>query len=133
MLSRLRSCGVPVDGQRSSASLAGTGSATVEEAGSSEEAPMVAAVAQAMCSRLGLDIGSTGNAPKARLPPPIPGPPRIPACAITLNHVGLWERFRKICGTPLPAETPQIPCELRTSRGGGQVVVPLPSSVRVGA
>lgn len=121
-LTRLRNAGIPVDGQKSSASIVGRSGAIADEAGTSEELPVATASAHSRCSRLGLDGGS---AQRARLPPPMPGPPRLPACTIGLNHVGLWERFRKICGTPVPPDTPPIPCELRTSRGGGHVVVPL--------
>jgi len=119
MLTRLRAAGVLVDGQPSHRPSVTN---ALDDAGASVEAPVAAAAAHSRCTRLGLDNGS---AQRARLPPPTPGPSRLPACTIGLSHAGLWERFRTKCGTPVPAETPPIPCELRTSRGGGHVVVPL--------
>jgi len=119
MLARLRSAGVPVDSLSSRRLLVHGG---LEEATASEEAPVAAAAAQARCTRLGLE---DGRAERARPLPPVPGPPRLPACTLGLAYSGLWERFQAMCGAPLPAETPPIPCELRTSRGGGHVVVPL--------
>lgn len=110
MTAYLRKKGVPLDSrfcQRASTSVA------TEEAGLAEDA-----AASRECARLGLD----GGAQRARLP--MPGPLRLPVCTVELQHVGLWERFRQRCGTPVPREPPPIQCELKKSRGGGQVVLP---------
>lgn len=117
MLARLRAVGVSGDSPaRPPLSTSG-----ITEVGASGEAPAAVAAVQAQCSRLGLDSG-----PRARLPPPMPGPARLPACTVGLaQHAGLWERFRQRCGAPVPAEAPPIPCQLRSSAGGGHVVAPL--------
>jgi len=117
MLARLRSAGVMEDSPPGSAG----GGGGLDEAGVPEEAPLAEAAAQARCVALGIG----GSAPRVRLPAPAPGPQRLPACTVGLTHTGLWERFRMKCGTPVPGDAPPIPCELRTSRGGGHVVVPL--------
>uniref|UniRef100_A0A7S1AY28 Uncharacterized protein n=1 Tax=Noctiluca scintillans TaxID=2966 RepID=A0A7S1AY28_NOCSC len=105
-VAKLRAAGVSVDSNE-------VGSTDVRE-----EAP--AAAVHSRCSRLGLDSS------RARLPPPMPGPPRLPVGIVEpSNDAGLWEKFRQLSGTPLPAGSSAIPCELRTSRGGGHVVVPI--------
>jgi len=111
---RLRTAGLPSEASsKPSSSLVG-----VDELG---EAPAVAAALRAQCARLGLD-----GSPRARLPPPHPSPPRLPACTVGLSQEkGLWERFRQRCGQPVPPEPPGIPCQLKDSSGGGRVVVPL--------
>jgi hypothetical protein len=120
MLSRLRSAGVVVDGVPSGQqpSLA----SGMDEASASDEAPVAGAAAHLRCVRLGLESPSTH---RAKLPPAPSGPPRLPACTASFTHPNLWERFKAKCGEPVPADTPPIPFELRTSRGGGHVVVPL--------
>jgi len=118
MLTRLRTEGVEVDAPRQPVLPAsGTG-----EVGTSGESPAVTASVRAQCARLGLD-----GAPRARLPAPMPGPSRLPACTVGLaqHNSSLWEKFRQRCGTPVSAEAPPIPCQLRVSGGGGQVVAPL--------
>lgn len=85
--------------------------------------------AQQQCVRLGLDGGpgatgsDNGAAAQRQLPQLMAGPLRIPASSVRISHEGLWERFRKECGMPLPPETPPIPCELQKSQLGGHVVV----------
>merc|ERR1712129_91688 len=99
-------------------------SSSAGELGNSGEAPAAAAAVRAQCARLGLNASS----PRAKLPQAIPGPARLPPCTVGLTqHAGLWERFRQRCGAPISAETqaPPIPCQLRASAGGGQVVAPL--------
>lgn len=89
--------------------------------GLAEEAA-AAAAAKAKCARLGLDIDASK---RVRIPPPMPTPPRLPVCTLDLKHSGLWEVFRLRCGSPAGAEAPVAPCELRRSRAGGSVLVPL--------
>lgn len=110
MLAKLRAAGVDQPVPR----------AAFEEA--LEDVPGAAGAASAKCARLGIDATCST---RSKLPPPSLGAPRLPMCTVGLLHTGLWERFRTKCGTPLPAEAPPIACELRTSRGGGNVVVPL--------
>lgn len=98
-------------------------SSSAGELGASGEAPAAAAAVRAQCARFGLDVG-----PRTKLPPIMPGPARLPACTVGLaQHTGLWERFRQRCGTPVSpeAQAPAIPCQLRASGGGGQVVAPV--------
>eukprot|EP00933_Yihiella_yeosuensis_P021458 TRINITY_DN16970_c0_g1_i1.p1 TRINITY_DN16970_c0_g1~~TRINITY_DN16970_c0_g1_i1.p1 ORF type:complete len:188 (+),score=46.74 TRINITY_DN16970_c0_g1_i1:362-925(+) len=110
IITKLKSLSVPLSRGRSD------GISKLVEAG-------VSAVSQeAQCSRLGLL--SPGSL-RSKLPPPLPGPPRLPACTLSLAHSGLWERFRQRCGTPLPSEPQPVPCEVKASKGGGNVVVPL--------
>jgi len=120
MLSRLRSAGVAVDGDPSGQQQ--SVASGLDEATASDEAPVAAAAAHQRCIRLGLENPSTH---RAKLPPAPSGPPRLPACTASFTHPDLWERFKAKCGESVPADTPPIPCELRTSRGGGHVVVPL--------
>eukprot|EP00440_Ansanella_granifera_P069181 gb/GFBE01075055.1/.p1 GENE.gb/GFBE01075055.1/~~gb/GFBE01075055.1/.p1 ORF type:complete len:362 (+),score=19.00 gb/GFBE01075055.1/:1-1086(+) len=80
-----------------------------------------AAAAQAQCAHLGLLTAGPG---RSRLPPPVQGKQRLPACTLGLVQTGLWERFRQRCGTPLPPEPTPVPAELKSSRGGGFAVVP---------
>lgn len=117
MLSRLRALGLLSEEPTPPLFSPGVG-----ELGTSGEAPAVAAAVREKCERLGLD-GSV----RAKLPPATPpGPPRLPACTVGLaQHSGLWERFRQRCDTPVATEAPPIPCQLRASAGGGQVVAPL--------
>lgn len=93
-----------------------------DKSDAASEAPAVVAAVKARCARLGLD----GTAAAARARPALQlGAPRLPPCTLGLAlHQGLWERFQQCCGTPLPAEVPPVPCQLRPSGGGGQVVVP---------
>merc|ERR1712232_288391 len=79
------------------------------------------ATARARCARLGLDGGTTNT----RKRPPMPTQPRLPVCTLDPQRVGLWERFQQRCGTALPPESPAMPCELKKSRAGGSVLVPL--------
>lgn len=119
LVRKLQDAGVPVDGPGHLSSLSGlAGAACAEEMGS-EDQPTAAS---SRCSRLGLD-GDIRQ--RARLPPPMPGVPRLPVCIFEPTLGGLWEKFRQRCGTPVPADPAPLPCELRTSRGGGNVVVPL--------
>merc|ERR1711879_1099267 len=109
MINYLRKVGVPLEnrsGNRSASSLC------TEEVGLAEDA-----AAAREGARLGLD-----GAAQKRLP--MPGPLRLPVCTVELQQVGLWDRFRQRCGTSMPSEPPPIQCEVRKSRGGGQVVVP---------
>lgn len=122
LVGKLQAAGVPVDGREGALSSSLSGSA--EEA-LSEELPAAAS----RCSRLGLD-GDIRQ--RARLPPPMPGAPRLPVCIFEPTLGGLWEKFRQRCGTPVPADPAPLPCELRTSRGGGNVVVPVVPMVAVG-
>lgn len=108
MLALLRKSGVSLESQSGPSVSVSTGT---EEAGLAEDE-----ASARECTRLGLDVG-----PQRRLP--MPGPLRLPVCTID-QQVGLWDRFRKFCGTKMPAEPPPIQCEIRKSRGGGQVVVP---------
>jgi len=113
LITYLKTSGVRVDNEVVPA-IAG------EELGPAGEAAMVRE-----CARLGLD----GGAQRARLP--MPGPLKLPACTAELSHVGLWDKFKRRCGTPLPAEPQPIPFEIRKSQGGGQVVVPLIAATNV--
>eukprot|EP00931_Biecheleriopsis_adriatica_P075022 TRINITY_DN48985_c0_g1_i1.p1 TRINITY_DN48985_c0_g1~~TRINITY_DN48985_c0_g1_i1.p1 ORF type:complete len:373 (+),score=57.02 TRINITY_DN48985_c0_g1_i1:25-1143(+) len=82
-----------------------------------------AAAAQAHCAHLGLlTVGAHRD--RSRLPPPVQAKQRVHVCTLGLAHSGLWERFRQRCGTPLPVDPQPLPCELKNSLGGGQVVVP---------
>lgn len=109
MLAHLRKIGVPLEQRNGPKAFT---SAAPDEVGIAEDA-----AASRECARLGLD----GSAQR-RLP--MPGPLRLPLCTVELQQVGLWERFRQRCGTPMPPEPPPVQCEVRKSRGGGQVVVP---------
>jgi len=82
-----------------------------------------ASTLKAQCDRLGLSFPSSRPVSS-----PAVGPARLPACTAGLaQHAGLWERFRQRCGTLVAADAqaPPIPCQVRPSGGGGQVVAPL--------
>lgn len=107
MLAYLQKAAVPLATSKAPAS------SSTEEVGLAENA-----AATRECARLGLD----GSAQRARLP--MPGPLKLPVCTVELQHIGLWDRFRQRCRTPMPSEPPPVQCEVKRSRGGGSVVVP---------
>lgn len=113
----LRTKGVTVDTKSGSGAPASSGAG--EDGGISEDAATTSAL-NAQCARLGLD-----GMQRARLPPPMPMPLRLPVSTSELAQEGLFERFRQRCGTALPADPPPMPCESRSSLGGGHVVIPI--------
>jgi len=123
MMTRLKSMGVLDETERPSAlSLCGGGGGLLTSTAASEalQAPAVAAALKARCAQLGLE-GDGAQTPGSTNP----GPPRLPPCTLSLAlHQGLWERFRKSCGTPLPVKARAVPCQLRPSSGGGHYVAP---------
>ncbi|CAK0879075.1 unnamed protein product [Prorocentrum cordatum] len=132
-LSRLKAVGISVDVPGASRPAP---SEALDGGDAAEVASVVAAAVGAQCARLGLDSAGVGGgaatagaalsaAGRARLPQPVPGPPRLPPCTAGISQAGLWELFREQCGSPVPADTPPMLCELRTSRVGGHVVVPV--------
>lgn len=129
MLGRLRAAGVDAAMPKKAASgpspLAEIGAPAGPPGGGS---PARAARVRARCARLGLEsLAPPGPADGAA------GPPRLPAsCSLGFaQSAGLWDAFRQRCGHPLPAEAPPIPCQLRSSSGGGQVVAPLLSPLGI--
>eukprot|EP00928_Gymnodinium_smaydae_P062004 TRINITY_DN45957_c0_g1_i1.p1 TRINITY_DN45957_c0_g1~~TRINITY_DN45957_c0_g1_i1.p1 ORF type:complete len:422 (-),score=57.56 TRINITY_DN45957_c0_g1_i1:39-1304(-) len=111
---RLRAAGIPC-GERQSLG----GEAAGESAPRKVQPHLDAEDAAALCVKLGLN-----NVATKRMPPPMPLPPRLPLCTTDVKHCGLWEQFRSRCGTPIPPEASAAPCELRKSRGGGNVLAP---------
>eukprot|EP00927_Polykrikos_kofoidii_P026037 TRINITY_DN2326_c0_g1_i1.p1 TRINITY_DN2326_c0_g1~~TRINITY_DN2326_c0_g1_i1.p1 ORF type:complete len:485 (-),score=85.76 TRINITY_DN2326_c0_g1_i1:121-1521(-) len=120
-LARLRAAGVDVDAEGAERAAA-TWPRVNLSVGNAASVAEVAAVARARCVELGLD---GGNMQKARTPSAMPIPQRLPVCTLDQKHVGLWERFRQRCGTPALVDSPAVPCELRKSRMGGSVLVPI--------
>jgi len=115
MLTRLRSAGIIADtpaGQQSNAA----------------ELELSSAHHKASSAMLGLDAAAVEQV--AKLPMPPAANLQISASTVGLSHDGLWDRFRKVCGMALPSSTPAATaaCELRNSRGGGQVLLPVASA-----
>lgn len=120
MVAKLQAAGIDVDGAEKLSSLSSSAMAT-EEVGAEDQ--LISAAAR--CAQLGL---SEDAQQRARLPLPSLGAPRLPVCVFEPTLGGLWQKFRQRCGTPVPADAALLPCELRPSRGGGHVVVPVVSS-----
>ena len=117
-LERLRAAGIPENGRSESSAETNEYGATSAEA--ADAAGGVVSV-RSRCISLGLD----GTMQRARIPPPMPTPAKLPVCTSGIEYAGLWEWFRQRCGTPTPADAPTVPCENRKSRAGGSVLVPI--------
>lgn len=74
------------------------------------------------CSRLGLEDSTNLE---SLVPAQKKYPPSLPACTPEIALGGLWDKFRLRCGKELPPDPAPLQCGLRSSRGGGSVVVPL--------
>ena len=122
-LERLRAAGIPENGRsESSAETNEYGATSAEAAGAAGGVVSV----RSRCISLGLD----GTMQRARIPPPMPTPAKLPVCTSDIKYTGLWERFRQICGTPIPADAPTVPCEIRKSRVGTVMLLSLPAQLR---
>lgn len=111
---KMDAAGVPTDG-----GLASTAAPVFK--GLLVDDDVLAAATKAKSTRLGLD-GVAG--PRVKAPQAMPTAPRLPVCSLDMKQSGLWDKFRLRCGLPLAADgPPALPCELRTSRRGGSVLV----------